>query len=865
MAEDIIEDDNEDFSQSEEDLREWLAQQSRIEARRISAASTNNPANGRKSSIVRPRNMPVVSPFSFLENASHKGIVLHPNSTVELEDEDFLRIVEIIQDASTSEITLRGWRFRRSKFMNGLLERKLNELCWILHVDKDDTRNVNVQGMDTVSVMEVKKRRRLRITNQLFPALSWREDSGKDTDETVYNDRVLVCRWKYICFYPDARARECCDHIENELSQVRADECDKGLDNEIADSEIRKGWRGHTIEGGSQAGWLPGEKEFLRQEDLSHNGIQSRSSLKQSPDRDFPMGDPMERGCVGYLLDVSDLQVKIATVCKSHLKPDVLSLPGAVAPKQHIQASKISFSLPIDPIIISDEEPDSEESDSGHRRVLELKENAQDSSSLRTIRSHRMAPQIVEMNAQIKTSTISGIFESTYKGRMTSTFSPAPIDNKRKGATAEVLDCNTRPGKRADSGCRTPSRLDLSNSYIQHSPSSPDSSVILGRPQSPEAIQETRTPRVSSSVVKEDRGLFTSECYGRGNPTRLGHSDKTKLPTLQPSPEEQLWTEQFNERSQPPVHHSPRTGIFSPGGTVIDLTAPQPKSFVSDARGKGFAIFEQRPESDFSVSGRQSNAFGNFPTNDLTPGKTPSKHGSNLVSTPLKLNEIKSTPSSAHPNMAIPLPLSSRSTYPPARVVIAGQRSKAASQKDLTSKGVMNVGSDHQVLLRRYTLVDSFCGAGGMSRGAVMAGIRVKCAFDFNASACESYAMNNFGTAIYNVWADQFTGSTGDYKADILHLSPPCQFFSDAHTIQGKDDEMNTASLFAIGELLEKVKPRVVTLEQTAGLLRRHRTFFNAAVRMFTNRGFSMRWRLLNCADFGLPQRRLRLFIIASW
>lgn len=76
---------------------------------------------------------------------------------------------------------------------------------------------------------------------------------------------------------------------------------------------------------------------------------------------------------------------------------------------------------------------------------------------------------------------------------------------------------------------------------------------------------------------------------------------------------------------------------------------------------------------------------------------------------------------------------------------------------------------------------------------------------------------------------------------------------------------MNTATLFAIGHLLSKTKPRVVTLEQTAGLVQRHPDFFNALVQMFTVHGFSIHWRLLNCADFGLPQSRLRLFIIASW
>lgn len=152
-----------------------------------------------------------------------------------------------------------------------------------------------------------------------------------------------------------------------------------------------------------------------------------------------------------------------------------------------------------------------------------------------------------------------------------------------------------------------------------------------------------------------------------------------------------------------------------------------------------------------------------------------------------------------------------------------------------------------------------------MSRGAVSAGLRIKWGFDFNTSACQAYALNFLRTPIYNVWANQFSGASGDHKVDICHLSPPCQFFSDAHTVQGKDDDMNTASLFAIFNLLDKAKPRIVTLEQTSGLIRRHAIFFNAVINMFTSRGFSVRWKVMTCADFGLPQRRTRLFIMASW
>ena len=168
----------------------------------------------------------------------------------------------------------------------------------------------------------------------------------------------------------------------------------------------------------------------------------------------------------------------------------------------------------------------------------------------------------------------------------------------------------------------------------------------------------------------------------------------------------------------------------------------------------------------------------------------------------------------------------------------------------------------------RYTFGDAFCGGGGMSRGASMAGLRNLWAFDIDVPSCETYLMNNFGTRVYNLWADQFVKLPKHYdlQVDILHLSPPCQFFSGAHTQAGKDDERNTATQFALDLLIKRCKPRIVTMEQTAGLAlqRKHRPYFDAVINTFTSNRYNIRWRVLQCADYGVPSRRHRLFIIAS-
>ncbi|KAG8532982.1 uncharacterized protein KY384_001764 [Bacidia gigantensis] len=167
----------------------------------------------------------------------------------------------------------------------------------------------------------------------------------------------------------------------------------------------------------------------------------------------------------------------------------------------------------------------------------------------------------------------------------------------------------------------------------------------------------------------------------------------------------------------------------------------------------------------------------------------------------------------------------------------------------------------------RYTYGDAFCCAGGSARGAKGAGLRVEWGFDIDPAAISSFHLNFSRAKCWVIAAHDFiVAITENVKVDILHLSPPCQPFSPAHTKAGKNDEMNQATFLAVQELLKRVRPRVVTLEETFGLSNwiQHEDWFKTIIRMFTNQGFSVRWSVFNLLDFGLAQPRKRLFIIAS-
>ncbi|KAJ2991802.1 hypothetical protein NUW58_g2386 [Xylaria curta] len=159
----------------------------------------------------------------------------------------------------------------------------------------------------------------------------------------------------------------------------------------------------------------------------------------------------------------------------------------------------------------------------------------------------------------------------------------------------------------------------------------------------------------------------------------------------------------------------------------------------------------------------------------------------------------------------------------------------------------LDSGEDSELVLiekkpgQRYTFGDMFCGAGGASCGARKAGFQVKVACDNHSGACNTYA-KVFPEALLRI-LDIFefiTSEDSKLRVDVLHLSPPCQFWSPAHTCAGVNDDANIAVLFSCRELIKKLRPRLFTLEQTYGILDpRFEYYFNALIHGFTENNYS--------------------------
>lgn len=747
----------------EAEFRNWLAKRHEEETERVLAAdeTSKNKPHGPKSHSTPVRNLSIAAPFKRLESYVYNEIKINPKANVELCDGDFLRIIDIIEDATmASTISLRGWLFRRARVMNGLLERKANELCWILHVDEDDDRDPIVQAMISIPVTSVKRRRKIKLTNKAFPACSFREDNSQDAEETILNERVLVCRFKYVCSYVDAQERERYVWSEKAIHRLRAEECDPTLAE--VDHQLRHKWRGPTEKGGSKADWSTEQLPPCENRDRTDE----RLNILSSPDSDH-------RGVVGqrkgqYVHDPDYSPSAQALRRKRSAASADLTQAAVRRTKPNEPASLIDLTGG-DRMLQPTVSPTA-----GHPSSDSVQNSILDILSQRLTRED--STETVDIDLRINTTTSAGMLQQRYEGRVTSTFVPStspPARDQLRGGPTET------PRKRRKSRHET-----LTNT-IRRSLSPASSDRTIGR---------------SPSVALEDDCEFPhtrdSAKHTSGH-SKLGseHSHQSAADTPCNASSQDLIAKKISHD----LDRRSRSGSITPAAFP---TKEHPHTSVNAQNVRTLAI-------------TSDNAASTQPTSHcFDPGSRPSQSRLQL-----------GAPSHLTP------PSSGR---------------RASTVK------------------RKYTFGDCFCGGGGMSRGAAMAGLDVQWGFDFNQHACDTYTLNFPRASIHNLWAHEFSALRASYKCDICHLSPPCQFFSDAHTVMGKDDDMNTASLFAITALLQKTTPRIVTLEQTSGLLRRHELYFNAVIQIFTSLGFSIRWRLLNCADYGLPQRRWRIFLLAA-
>jgi DNA (cytosine-5)-methyltransferase 1 len=171
---------------------------------------------------------------------------------------------------------------------------------------------------------------------------------------------------------------------------------------------------------------------------------------------------------------------------------------------------------------------------------------------------------------------------------------------------------------------------------------------------------------------------------------------------------------------------------------------------------------------------------------------------------------------------------------------------------------------------RDIEYVDLFAGAGGLSTGLENAGFELVHAVEVDEDARTTFAHNRDGWEASDLSGDirdidvsEITSAVGQDSVDLVVGGPPCQGFSEVVSPDGSDERNHLFENFIdwVGELDPDVAlfENVRGMEKTAG-----GKFLTAVTESFDRMGYEVSDRVLRSSDFGVPQHRRRLIVIAT-
>ena len=168
---------------------------------------------------------------------------------------------------------------------------------------------------------------------------------------------------------------------------------------------------------------------------------------------------------------------------------------------------------------------------------------------------------------------------------------------------------------------------------------------------------------------------------------------------------------------------------------------------------------------------------------------------------------------------------------------------------------------------KKNALVSFFCGGGGLDLGLEFAGFRSVFASDIEAPFCETVAKNLRTKAephdINDLTGKYIRKTAHQDTIDLIAGGPPCQAFSilgQRNSIQDSRGKL----VFEYARLIRELSPEAFVFENVPGIMtvnkgqdwKRILEFFKEET------GYQLHWKVLNSANYGVPQIRKRVFIV---
>ena len=169
--------------------------------------------------------------------------------------------------------------------------------------------------------------------------------------------------------------------------------------------------------------------------------------------------------------------------------------------------------------------------------------------------------------------------------------------------------------------------------------------------------------------------------------------------------------------------------------------------------------------------------------------------------------------------------------------------------------------------MQRYTsVVDVFCGVGGLTHGFILEGFNVVAGIDNDPSCKYAFEKNNGSKFIRADIAQLSSKEVSDLYPEntikILIGCAPCQPFSTYTNKLKEKNQKQWALLEEFGRIIQEVQPIIVSMENVPSL--GSKDVFNDFIDLLKKNCYHVTWKNVYCPDYGVPQKRWRLVLLAS-
>ena len=164
-------------------------------------------------------------------------------------------------------------------------------------------------------------------------------------------------------------------------------------------------------------------------------------------------------------------------------------------------------------------------------------------------------------------------------------------------------------------------------------------------------------------------------------------------------------------------------------------------------------------------------------------------------------------------------------------------------------------------------VVDLFCGVGALSHGLKRAGFKIVAGYDVDSDCKYAFEKNNdasfFARDVAKLTPREVRSHFSGNAPSVLAGCAPCQPFSTYKQRYDEDPRWDLVESFAA--LAVKVQPDFVTMENVPALTKyKGGAVFKSFCDVLKKGGYEVEWTIAKCEEFGVPQRRRRLVLIAA-